>query len=90
MVENLKLINPGPAILISEKSSTFSCIIFFKEDANLTGDCFAFLAKTKAIFVERSKLNSCGGVSTTVPLKLISELISRLLQFAIINFCIFF
>ena len=72
------------------KSSKFFCIIFFIDSANLTGDCLVFLANTNAIFVERSKLNSNGGVSTTAPSILISDSIFKLLQFSIIKFCIFF
>ena len=57
--------------MISEKSSKFFNINIFKYSANFTGGCFVFLAKTKAILDERSKLNSCGGVSTIDPVKLI-------------------
>ena len=88
--ENRKFINPGPAIMTSEKSFKFFCIIFFKFSANKAGCCFDFLAKTKAILVDKSKLNSCGGVYTVVPEKLISGSIFKLLLFLTIKSCIFF
>ena len=61
---------PGPATSIVSIFLLFKITNFFILLANSKGLIPFVLPNIKAIFEDKSKSNSCGGLSTVIPLKL--------------------